>query len=171
MKKNILLIAFCLISTLLYAQKIKKNEIDKFTKSEIIETSSETLYSVNSMGTGWCYMFDFCIRRVNGEYSMPTNILMRDIVKYTENDGVIFLLDNDDTVVLKTNYTGIGAESFGKGYWFNTNFSLSKEDVEKLKNHKILSVRINYMDGKYDRDLKGKKKEMVMKCLKLFDNL
>ena len=116
-----------------FGQKIKKKEIDKFTKNEIIETSTETLYAVNFMASGWIYRFEFQLRRVNGEYSMPANILMQEMVKYTEDDGVTFLLDNDETVFLKTSYTGIGADSFAKGYNFSTSFLLSKDDVEKFK--------------------------------------
>ena len=169
--RYLILILICAISSTIYAQRIKKKEIDKFTKSEIIETSNESLYSVNFMGTGWCNKFEFCIRRVDGKYAMPASILMSDIVKYTENDGITLLLENDEVVILKTNYTGVGAEPFAKGYWFNTSFSLTDEDVEKLKSEKVVSIRINYMGGNYDKDLKGGKQSLIMKSLKLFDNL
>ena len=102
---------------------------------------------------------------------MPANILMHEIVKYTEDDGVTFLLDNDDTVMLKTNFTGIGGEAYGKGYWFNTSFTLANEDVEKLKNHKVVAIRINYLGGHYDREIKSNKQELIAKSLKLYDNL
>lgn len=100
---------------------------------------------------------------------MPARILLSDIVKYTEDDGIMFLLDNDETVTLKTSYTGIGGDADFKGYAFSTSFLLNDEIVEKLKNHKIVSVRINYMGGHYDKDLKGKKQELIMKSLKLFE--
>ena len=152
-----------------FGQKIKKKEIDKFTKNEIIETSTETLYAVNFMASGWIYRFEFQLRRVNGEYSMPANILMQEMVKYTEDDGVTFLLDNDETVFLKTSYTGIGADCFAKGYNFSTSFLLSKDDVEKLKRHKITNVRVSYMGGHYDRELKKNKQELVKDMLNLFE--
>lgn len=152
-----------------FGQKIKKKEIDKFTKNEIIETSTETLYAVNFMASGWIYRFEFQLRRVNGEYSMPANILMQEMVKYTEDDGVTFLLDNDETVFLKTSYTGIGVDSFAKGYNFSTSFLLSKDDVEKLKRHKITNVRVSYMGGHYDRELKKNKQELVKDMLNLFE--
>ena len=100
---------------------------------------------------------------------MPANILLRDIEKYDENSGVTFLLDNDDTVVLKTNYTGVGAEKFGNGYFFNTTFDINDSDVQKLREHKITNVRISYLGGHYDRELKSKKQELVMKCIQLVD--
>ena len=165
MKKVILLFAMSILTSALYAQKIKKNEVDKFTKEQTIETSMESLYSVNFMASGFIYKFDFQIRKVGNAYAMPANILLKDMEKYDENSGVTFLLDNDDTVELTTNYTGVGSTKFGNGYYFETSFTLSDDDVKKLKEHKITNVRIRYMGGHYDRELKSKKQELVMKCL------
>lgn len=155
----------------IFAQKIKKKEIDKFTKAEVIETSLETMYSVNLLGTGWCNKFEFQIRRTDGMYTMPANILMNKVVKYTENDGVTFLLDNDDTVDLKTNFTGIGSEAYAKGYWFRTSFLLTESDVEKLKKNKVTAIRINYIDGHYDKDIKENKQDLIQRSLMLFENI
>jgi hypothetical protein len=102
---------------------------------------------------------------------MPANILMNEIVKYTENDGVTLLLDNDETIILTTNYTGIGGDAFAQGYWFNTVFSLTNEDVEKLKTNKVVAIRVRYLGGSYDRELKKNKQELIMKSLRLFDSL
>ena len=152
-----------------FAQKIKKREIDKFTKSEIIETSTESLYSVNLLGTGWCEKFDFQIRRINGEYVMPANILRQEMVKYQAGDGVTFLLDNGETIDLTSNYTGVGGSPFGNGYYFETSFNIPAEAVEKLKKHKVTDVRIRYMGGHYDRELKAKMQELIMNMLKLLE--
>ena len=167
MKKIIVIVILGLFPTLCFSQKIKKHEIDKFTKSEIMETSTETLYKTYLIAMN--HKFDFCIRKVGDTFSMPADILMDDIVKYSENDGVSFLLDNDEVVMLATNYSGIGAEKFGQGYWFHTSFDMKAEDVEKLKNHKVLSVRITYLGGYYDKDLKGGKQVLIQKMLELFD--
>ena len=169
MKKIMFLLVVCFLATATYAQKIKKSEVDKFTKTKLVETSVESLYSVNFMASGFIYKFDFCIRKAGDSYIMPANILLRDIEKYDENSGVTFLLDNDDTVVLKTNYTGVGAEKFGNGYFFNTTFDINDSDVQKLREHKITNVRISYLGGHYDRELKSKKQELVMKCIQLVD--
>lgn len=168
MKKNIVIVILGLFPLLCFSQKIRKHEIDKFTKSEVIETSSETLYKSYYFGV-INHKFDFCIRKVNDTFCMPADILMDDMVKYTEDDGVSFLLDNDEVVRLVTNYSGIGAEKFGSGYWFHTSFDMTAADVEKLKGHKVLSVRITYLGGYCDKDLKGGKQVLIQKMLKLFD--
>lgn len=171
MKARVLFTALLLLLgvTASFAQKIKKREIDKFTKSEIIETSNETLYSVNFMGTGWCEKFDFQIRRVDGKYAMPANILRSEIVKYEEGDGITLLLDNGETIDLATNYTGVGGSVFAKGYYFETSFTIPDEAVAKLKEHKVTDIRIRFLGGSYDRELKAKKQELIMKMLKLFE--
>ena len=171
--KRILLVAmfstFALSS--IFAQKIKTKEIDKFTKSEIIETSSEYLFRVN-YGSGWTHRFDFILRRVNGSFVMATEILLPDMVKYTEGDGVTFLLDNGETLFLETLYTGISSSnSTNTGYSFSTVFELSQEEVELLKNNKVTDIRVQYFGGAYDKEIKDKKQMLIIDMLRLFENL
>lgn len=164
---NILI--FLSIALTINAQKIEFKEVDKFTKDKIVETSMEKLYTKNPMAMGYSNFFSCAIRKVDDDYSMPATILMDDIVKYDENSGVTFLLSNDETVTLRTNYTGIGGEKFGQGYLFNTSFSLSKLDVNLLKHNNIVSVRISYMGGHFDYDIKSKKQGIVAKMFELVD--
>lgn len=164
---NILI--FLSIALTVNAQKIEFKEVDKFTKNKIVETSMEKLYTKNPMAMGYSNFFSCAIRKVDDDYSMPATILMDDIVKYDENSGVTFLLSNDETVTLRTNYTGIGGEKFGQGYLFNTSFSLSKLDVNLLKHNNIVSVRISYMGGHFDYDIKSKKQDIVAKMFELVD--
>ena len=151
------------------AQKIITKEVDKFSKLKKIETSMEKLYTKNPMAMGFTNFFSCAIRKVNDSYSMPATILMDDIVKYVEDSGVTFLLSNDETVTLRTNYTGIGSEKFGMGYLFDTSFSLSQSDVDLLKHNNIVSVRISYMGGHFDHDIKSKKQGVVAKMFELVD--
>lgn len=171
MKKLFCLMLMCtFIVNIMNAQKIKVTRtIDKFTKAETIETSVERLYTKNFMASGFTNIFECCIRKINGVYSMPANILMHEIVKYDEKSGVVFLLSNGETVTLRTNYTGIGGEHFGNGYWFRTSFSLLSSDVEKLRNNNIVSVRIMYLGNSFDRDVKSKKQGIVAEMLNLVD--
>jgi hypothetical protein len=170
MKRFLLIISMILITNAsLNAQSIKKNEVDKFTGLRIIETSSKTLYSQNRTMTGYTHKFDFAIRKVNDTYAIVANILMDDIVKYTEDDGVIFLLENNEKVSLKTRYTGIGTDSFANGYYFSTVFRLTEEDVALLKKYKITDVRVTYFGGHYDKTLPENKRNLMQKMLYLFD--
>ena len=171
MKKSVILslVCFCFFS-IGQAQKITKNEVDKFSKIRIIETSNETLYSSYAF-TLIQSKFDFSIRKVDQVYAMTGDIYMSGIAKYTEDDGITFLLDNDETVKLTTNYTGLGSKYIPQGrcHVFRTSFNLSADDVSKLKAHKVLAIRITYLGGAYDRDLKKNKQDIIMKALKLVD--
>ena len=170
MKKILILTSMLFICiTSASAQKIAKKEVDKFTKKEIIETSYEKLYKQNLMMSGYTNIFECAIRKVDGAYVMPANILTRDVEKYTEESGVTFLLDNDETVELLTAYTGVSGESYANGYMFNTLFRLSSDDVQKLKNNKVVAIRVSYLGGYYDHDVKGKNQEFISKMIKLVD--
>ena len=81
---------------------------------------------------------------------------MPDIKKYTKNDGVTFLLENGETVFLKTNYTGIGSESFSNGYYFRTSFIISNDDIIRLKRYKITDVRISFLGEHFDKEINEK---------------
>ena len=171
MKRFLLIISMIFLSSAnLNAQSIKKNEVDKFTGAKIIETSSKTLYSQNSpLMTGFTHKFDFALRKVNDSITIVANILMNDIVKYTEDNGVIFLLENNDKISLKTTYTGIGSDVFANGYYFSTVFHLSTEDIEKLKKYKITDVRVTYFGGHYDKTLSENKRILMQKMLRLLE--
>lgn len=167
----ILLIIGVIINFSANAQKIKKNVIDKFTNIEEIETSWETLYTKKPMLGGYTHKFGFLIRRYNGVYVMVADILMKDIKMYTEDSGVTFLLENGETIFLKTNYTGIGSKSFGKGYYFSTSFRMTNDDILKFKQNKITDVRIHFLGGYFDKEILETKKDLIQKMLHLFDNL
>ena len=171
MKRFLLIISMLLITNAsLNAQSIKKNEVDKFTGAKIVETSSKTLYSQNSpLMTGYTHKFDFAIRKVNDSYAIVANILMNDIVKYTGDDGVIFLLENNEKVSLKTTYTGVGSDAFANGYYFSTVFNVSAEDIALLKKYKITDVRVTYFGGHYDKTISENKRNLMQKMLRLFD--
>lgn len=168
MKKLIIFVFLSLICSVSPAQKLVVNKIDKFTKTMEQETNIQTLYSVNFMASGYMYRFAFTLKKTGDKWTMPASILLSDVEKYDEDSGVTFLLSNDETVTLKTLFTGIGLESFANGHQFDTCFQLSEDDIDKLSKNDVISVRINYLGGHYDRDLKDNKRELIKKMIKLF---
>lgn len=80
------------------------------------------------------------------------------------------LLSNGETVSLVTNYTGISSRyGTSTSYNFDTSFSISDADAKKLKENDVTDIRINYIDGHYDRTLKEEKRNLIAKMLKLVD--
>ena len=171
-KVYVFLVVLICVPVFSYAQKIEKMEIDKFTKQEVIETTIEKLISdyvpcQKGAGAGTICGIKFQIRRCGGVYSMPAILRTERIVKYEDGDGIVLLLDNDETITLKSSYTGVSKLNHD----FSTCFTLTDDDVEQLKTHKVLSVRIKYMGNHEDFDLKKNKQDLIMKSLHIFDDL
>lgn len=174
MKK--LLFLLILIPILGYGQKIKENKIDKFTGQHIISTSMEVLWKPKPF-TREHKIIEFKLRWVNGEWMMPTLISVDEILKYEEGDGLILLLDNGETIILETLYTGVSSPNYEGNLQgavnmlktFNTVFQLSPEDIEKLKKYKITDVRISALGTNIDLEIQGKNQELVMKMIDLIE--
>lgn len=173
--KKLIAITMILLPMIAWGQKIAKHEVDKFTKQTIIETSSEKIADFNK----WKSLVPdpsevlVSIRNVDGVWRMPASIRLDEVQKYTEEDGITLLLENDATIVLKTLYTGIGGESVGLSsskYAFNTAFELIDDDVNNLRTNKIIAVRVNFLGGHKDFECNKSKGEKVMKMIKLIDD-
>ena len=150
------------------AQNLRVNEVDKFTNKVIQQTRNETLFTVNYMASGFSHRFEFSIQRSDNNYTMFASILLPEIVKYDESSKIYFLLENKEKVILNSNFIGLSGKKFANGYIFETSFSLSQEDVQTLKNSKVTDIRIEYMDGYYDREIKDKKQSLIQQMLELF---
>jgi len=163
-KKKFVLLIFLMICgvSVTEAQKIKKKEIDKFTKEEYVETSYKKL--INVFGMLRPHVFKFCIVRKGNTIQMPSRMQFdQENVNIDEESGVILLLSNDDTVRLKTSFIG-NVDSLNG---FDTGFKLSPEDVEKLINNKVLAIRMVYVGGHYDHDVKGPNQDLISRMIKM----
>lgn len=171
MKNFYLTLMFTIITLSINAQSIATNELDKFTKTHKIETSIERLVDKRIMGNT-LYAVRVKIAKLDSTYYMQSLISLPKMVTYDKNSGLILLLNNNETIRLYTLYTGIGAQQipFLGNYNFETNFILSKDDVEKLKNNEVTDVRIVYLGGYYDYKVLKNRKDILQKLLELVDN-
>lgn len=154
------------------AQKIKKNEVDKFNGNQIVETSNEAIYKRNGTGNPTHRVW-FVLRRTIGDqdtiYSLVSNILLPSIEKYTEDSYIQLLLEDGSSIKSKTLYTGIGSERWGDGYCFSTTYFISKDDAKKLRVQKITDIRVKTLGASWDFSIKKKKQELLMKLFGLVD--
>lgn len=152
--------------------QIAKNETDKFNGNRIIETKTCQLCFHNTdLGTKHNTLY-LCLRKVNNLYSIPVNIGLAEVEKYVDGSGITFLLDNGESVVLNSSYTGIGAERDplgGDTHFFNTTLMLSDSDVDILSSHKITDVRIKYLGGTTDMSVAEKRQDMLMTMFKVIE--
>lgn len=107
MKKLIAMIML-LLPILAMGQKIETNEIDKFTKQQVIETNREKI--VHHKGMFLDRTIQCRIRKVDDEFRLTALIGLDEVERYDENSGITLLFENGETVFLPTLYTGIGSE-------------------------------------------------------------
>lgn len=167
----------CLFSGIALAQKISVDKIDKFSKSHIIETKSEVLWKPKPF-TKEHKIIEVTLRWVDGEWVLPTLISIDDVLKYEEGDGMTLLLDNGETIVLETIYTGISGPSY-TGHLqgavdmlktFSTVFNISTDQIELLKQHNVTDVRISALGKYYDLELSDKNKNLLSRMITLIEN-
>lgn len=161
------LLGMCLAIPNVFAQKIKTDEVDKFTKSRIVETSMEELCSKKIFTTQ--YRLKLKLRKAGENYMFFAEIASPEIEKYDETSGAVLLLENGETVNLITNIVGVGSRRYNFYYLFDTSFNVNQEDIEKLKKNKVTDVRLLIFDTKIDIEVKDKKQDLIQKMLGLID--
>lgn len=94
-----------ILASNILAQKIKKHEVDKFTKEVFIQTSSAKL--INIRGFMRPHKFECYVERHGETISLPSKMQFdQENINIDRESGVQFLLDNDEIISLTTKYTG-----------------------------------------------------------------
>lgn len=173
--KKLIAMLMILSPIMAMAQKIQKNEIDKFTKQRLVETKMETLAKFNK----WKSLradntrLNIGVRFLNGDWVFPAMIVLDDCEKVTERNGVLFLLDNGETITSTTAYTGIfeSSQEPGSSLWrFNTVLYVDQNDVPKLKNGKITDIRISVLGRNFDLPVEEGKQDLISRMITLIES-
>ena len=169
MNRFIFFLFFTPVCFIAMGQKIVTDEIDAFTKAHLLETTMEKIAQKRNFMGDITDRIELSVRSVDGNITMPCNILKEPMAKYDEESGIILLFEDGATATLKTMYTGLGSESksmWGNN-WFKTVLMIDNEDLYNLCNKKITSIRLLYFGGHQDFKIKGKESEMIMKMMQL----
>ena len=152
-------------------QKIITDEIDAFTKGRLLETSKEKIAQKRNFVGDITDRIELSDRSVNGNITIPCNILKELMVKYDEGSGIVLLFEDGSTANLKTMYTGIRSESKGMwgNNWFKTVLTVDNKDLYNLRHQKLSSIRLLYFGGHKDFKIKGKEGELIMKMMQLVE--
>lgn len=178
MKKLIVMMIMFVLPLTMAAQKIAKDDVDKFTKQRVVETKQEELIKRNKWKNQWQRIL-ISIRNVNGTWTMPAFIELEEVEKYDEESSMTLLLDNGETIILESLYTGIGAEDCPIGiggvnshvHGFSTVFNLSNSNIDMLKQHVVTDVRISPLGTNYDFVVGEKEQSLIMRSVSKIENL
>lgn len=177
MKKYFLLLMFS-FPLIVCAQKIKTDEIDKFTKERIVETSFEKIVSdKNIMGSiGGRLMKDIWIafRQVGNNTYLRLKWCSNNVIALRENADVLFLDKNGNTYIFKnTKFTiagqGEGTVGFAGSALYGLNMYLTG-NCSELKDKIITDMRINTTEGYIDFSLSKKGSEIIAKTYEIFES-
>jgi hypothetical protein len=152
MKFIFLLLFFPLFS---YSQKLKVNEIDKFTKQKRVETERTWLKRASD---GVSVSF----RSVDDSYYLKLYGYGRGTGIVDEEDKLIFLLDDESSIIIYP--TGLQDYSINTGTsTYNHQYHISLEQIQTFSEHNIKSIRKYTSKGYADFDIPNKKQDEVKK--------
>lgn len=161
----------------LYAQKIKENSIDKFTKKQVVQTSFEKIVSdKNIMGaTGGRLMKNIWIsfRLENDTQFLRMKWCTNNVLALSEDADVIFLDKDGNTYTFKnTDFTVAGEGEGTVGAFGSALYGLDIYligNCESLKDKEITDLRINTTDGYIDFELNKKARGIISNTYEVFE--
>lgn len=163
----LLLITF-LYSNIAFSQSILNRAKDVISPGiEFVKTSEETLFHD-------AFLLEFSIERVNKEYCMDVNLrrFYNDFKFTEEENSLVFILSNKETVTLKSSHIGRSTEwlRLNSGIWeFRTPFFMTKKDVAKLKEYDVTDVKIVYFGGTFEIEIEATKRDLIKRMLNLVE--
>lgn len=150
---RLLTVAVIFISTNVYSQKCK---YDYQKKDEI--TGEETKGSTFDVKRGW----KFGLNKNGNQYSVGMLINLngnvRDII--TPENTIIFKLENGEIITVKANQDYVPtaqATEYGIVSIYNSRYTISKEDLQKMASSPVIYIRISIGLQTYDESLVAKK--------------
>lgn len=158
------------------AQKIKTNEVDKFTKKQIIETSFEKIVSDKNMlgSTGGRLMKNIWIafRKVGDNEYLRLKWCTNNVLALNENADIILLDKEGNTYTFKnTEFTLSGKGEGTVGAFGSALYGLDIYmigDCSALEGKTITDMRINTTEGYIDFELNKKASEKIANTYKIF---
>lgn len=172
MKKLMLLLAFSLITSFSFSQKLKTNEIDEFTGKVRKEASWETL-CLNSQDYVHVRTYNY-----NGHITldlkhMPSNVKIPQYavekgakLMIILEDGTIVTLYNAQHIYSKNGGGSVGAAGSGLP-GIDPSYPVEGDELELLKSQPIKKMRLITTIGHIEFELKKGKKEMIKNMLEL----
>lgn len=182
MKKLLFLLLISVLGSLtVNAQKIKKDEFDKFTKKRIIETSFEKIANdknaMNKMlgaNSGGIHKNVWIAFYQNGDTGfLRLKWSCNDVLALSDKSNIIFLDSDGNTYTFEnTSFTVSGKGEGATGFAGSAIYGLdiyAVGNLESLKGKSITDLRIQTTDGYMDFKIDKKSSEKIAKTYELFE--
>ena len=158
------------------AQKIKVNEIDKFTKERVIETSFEKIVNDKSFDSRLVkYMKNVWIafRKVGDNEYLRLKWCSKEVVA-VDKDAKIMILDKDGNTYTfnNTSFTLAGEGEGTVGMWGSGLYGVDIYAIGNcsiLKNKIFTDIRIVSTEGYFDFEIDKKATETISKTYTVFE--
>ena len=159
---------FCSLQS--FSQTLKENKIDEFTKDTIKRTSWKSLRE-NMFET-----YYFRISKINNSYYFGLKIMLNNTVFSIDKENELaFKLENDSIITLNnlqykiTSYgdgaiSPAGSASLGIHVEYA---GLNKILIDTLKKHKVVKIRIYFIDKYKEVDINDKHAQFIINALNL----
>jgi hypothetical protein len=150
--KIIIILLFSVLTTVSLAQcKYSKNEIDKFTGIEKVETNLELLHKdFNSTVS-----FNFC--KYDSLYFIKVGLNLTDKVYSIMEGGKLMLVCGETILSLTSTETRVIKD------FVYINYKLKKEELSIINKHIISNIRIYLRDTYIEKEITLKRAEKILK--------
>jgi hypothetical protein len=178
MKRVLLITVIAVFALSSFGQKIKTDEVDKFTKERIVETSFEKIVSDKSPlgSTGGRLMKNIWVafRQVGDVTFLRLKWCTNQVLALSENADIIFLDSDGNTYTFKnTDFTVSGQGEGTVGAFGSALYGLNiymVGDCSVLKDKTITDMRIHLTDGYMDFQLNKKDAKVLADTFALFES-
>jgi hypothetical protein len=145
MKKLIAVILLLVNHFMGHSQKIVRDDVDKYLKIKVKETSWKVLAS------GLFKTLQFRCKSIDGGEYIEFELTITDAFRVADGDKIYLLLDNDESLPLACEKGGVADYYIISriSYWYGSYlYYLGSLDKDKLLAHKVTGVRVD-LAGKY----------------------
>ncbi|MDX9797929.1 MAG: hypothetical protein RBT05_03650 [Bacteroidales bacterium] len=172
MKRLVLFITLLVFSGSVFSQKIIKNEVDKFTKKKIVETSFERICTNKKMsGTFTEARIAFVL--IDDASFMRIKWMCGQILSIQEGARIMFLDSNGETYEFRNKISAVaskGAGATGLSGSETFGFDLfATGDISTIVDKPLTDMRIYTTDGYVDFNLNSNAVDKISKLYKLFE--
>lgn len=161
------------------AQKLLKPSIDKFTNDTVRSTTQVRFATVSGYLDIRVQFLTASVSAINNDVQLDLEVdIRKETYKFFRiNKGSNTLLKlADNTIVKLSNVKDMDSQEHGFGggimaatpCWATVmNYSLSKEDIQKLLSSNVTAVRVEADNQTFDFDIKPKDGDLIKKMLLL----